>query len=102
MTCRPLLLILLASLVGCGGGGGGGGTTPTGPGSGSGLTPPPATYQLGGMVSGLEGAGLVLQNRDGSTVAIAANGAFKFDQPVAGGTAFSVSVKTAPTGPAQT
>ena len=60
------------------------------------------TYTVGGTVSGLTGSGLVLQNNNSADLAIAANGAFTFATPVAAGTTYNVTVKTQPTGPAQT
>lgn len=53
---------------------------------------------IGGAVSGLTGAGLVLQNNGGNNLAIAANGNFSFTTPIASGTNYSVSVLTQPLG----
>ena len=63
---------------------------------------PPSTFTVGGTVSGLTGTGLVLQNNNSGDLAIAANGAFAFATPLAAGAAYSVTVKTQPTGPTQT
>lgn len=60
------------------------------------------SFTVGGTVSGLVGAGLVLQNSGGDDLAIAANGAFTFATPVANGGTYEVSVFTQPTGPTQT
>jgi hypothetical protein len=60
------------------------------------------SYLLGGTVSGLQGGGLVLQNDGIDDLAVAADGAFGFAQLVASGAAYAVTVKTQPTGPAQT
>ncbi len=59
-------------------------------------------YTIGGMVSGLSGSGLVLQNNGGDNLAISANGSFTFATAIAAGSTYSVTVKTQPTGPAQT
>jgi hypothetical protein len=59
------------------------------------------TYKLGGTVSGLLGTGLVLQEGSES-LTISANGAFTFSTPLASGAAYSISVATQPTSPAQT
>lgn len=60
------------------------------------------TYNVGGMVSGLAGNGLVLDINNGETTAVAADGTFRFEQPLASGTAFAVTVASQPTQPAQT
>src|SRR5882672_9013652 len=56
------------------------------------------TYTVGGTVSGLTGAGLVLRNNGGNNLAVSANGAFTFSAPVAAGGAYSVTVLTQPSG----
>src|SRR2546421_9904516 len=48
-----VVLIALVQLAGCGGGGGSN-------------TPPPPTYTIGGTITSLTGAGLVLQLKGGS------------------------------------
>jgi hypothetical protein len=82
--------VLAASVLmgGCGGGSGGGGGV--------------ATYPIGGMVSGLHGAGLVLQNNLGNDLNIANDGSFVFGTQLASGVPYSVTVKTQPTNPWQT
>ncbi|MDF2694492.1 MAG: hypothetical protein K0S65_2875, partial [Labilithrix sp.] len=60
------------------------------------------TYAVAGTVSGLAGAGLVLQNNAGDNLAIAANGAFEFKTKVASGAGYLVSVLTNPTNKSQT
>ncbi len=63
------------------------------------MTPPVGPHTLGGTVSGLTGAGLVLQNNGGDNLAVAANAsAFTFAAPVAHGAAYNVSVLTQPGG----
>jgi trimeric autotransporter adhesin len=58
-------------------------------------------FALRGTVSGLAGTGLVLQNNGGDDLAIATNGKFRFASPIASGAAYSVTVKTQPSGPSQ-
>jgi len=72
---------------GTGGGTGGGGTT---------------MYTVGGMLSGLTGTGLVLQNNGADDLPLTANGSFSFAKSLASDTPYSVTVKTQPTGPNQT
>jgi hypothetical protein len=59
------------------------------------------TYTVGGSVSGLSGSGLVLQNDGGDNLAISASGVFNFSSPVGSGQAYSVTVHTQPSNPAQ-
>ena len=72
-------------LVACGGGGG----------------PPPA-FTVGGVVSGLASAGLVLRDNGGDDLPVAADGAIVFPNKIASGATYSVTVFTQPTSPAQT
>ncbi len=60
------------------------------------------TYSIGGTVSGLSGSGLVLQNNGGDDLALSVNGPFLFASAVADGAGFAVTVKSQPSGPAQT
>ena len=60
------------------------------------------TYTIGGMVSGLLGAGLVLQDNGGNNLPVSANGSFTFSTAVAGGGVYKVTVLTQPSNPAQT
>jgi len=62
--------------------------------------PPPNTYLVGGMVSGLAGSGLVLSNNGSEDLAIAGNGAFSFAARVATGMPYAVTVATQPSGQA--
>jgi len=57
---------------------------------------------VGGVVSGLEGGSVVLQNNGGDDLTVAANGAFTFSKPVLSGTTYAVTLKTQPIGPSQT
>jgi hypothetical protein len=94
-SCLAVAALVSSGLLpGCGasgggdaGGGGGGGTS---------------SYTVGGTVSGLNGSGLVLQNVGGGDLTVSANGTFTFATPVLAGAAYSVSVKTQPSGPSQT
>jgi alpha-tubulin suppressor-like RCC1 family protein len=59
----------------------------------------PGPFTVGGTVSGLNSAGLVLQNKLGDDVAVAAGAtSFSFPSSVAGGASYSVSVLTQPAG----
>ena len=92
MKLKPVSIaqyaVLAASVLmgGCGGGRGGG----------------VATYAIGGSVSGLQGAGLVLQDNLGNDLGIPSNGDFVFGKQLASGSPYSVTVKTQPTNPWQT
>jgi hypothetical protein len=60
------------------------------------------SYNVSATVSGLSGSGLVLKNNGSETLSFSANGTATFATPVASGAAYSVSVQTQPTSPAQT
>ena len=60
------------------------------------------TYTIGGTVSGLNGAGLVLFDNGADNLSISANGAFTFATPVASGAPYVVTVATSPKKPDQT
>ena len=60
------------------------------------------TFTVGGAVTGLAGSGLVLQNNGADNLARTIDGAFTFATTVNSGGAYSVSVATQPTTPAQT
>jgi len=77
-------------MVGCGGGD-----------SGPPPPPPPATYTVGGTVTGLTGTGLILQTNAGDVVPVSAAGAFTFTNQLGSGAAYTVTVKTQPSTPAQ-
>ena len=86
-------LALFALVSACGGGGGGSGGTAT--------PPAPATYTVGGTVSGLSGSGLVLQNNAGNDLTVSASGSFTLPGALASGAAYAVTVKTQPSSPTQ-
>ena len=54
-------------------------------------------YSIGGTVSGLSGA-IVLQDNGGDDLTVTVNGAFKFATKLPSGAAYSVTVKTSPSG----
>ena len=58
----------------------------------------PATYTVGGTVSGLTGAGLELQNNGADTLPVAADGPFAFVTELEDGVAYAVAVSTQPIG----
>lgn len=58
------------------------------------------SYSVGGSVSGLVGSGLVLVN-GGATLNISANGTFAFSGKAASGSAYSITVSSQPSGPAE-
>jgi len=59
------------------------------------------SFTIGGTVSGLFGAGLVLQNNGGNDLAITNNGVFTFSTAILSGSTYAVTVFTQPTAPAQ-
>jgi hypothetical protein len=72
------------------------------PGSGSGPTTSPTgptTETIGGMVVGLTGTGMVLEDNAADDLKITANGAFTFKTAVTG--TYAVTVKTQPSSPTQ-
>lgn len=60
------------------------------------------TYTIGGVIIGLAGSGLVLQDNGGDNLNIRANGSFTFSTAIPSGAAYSVTVLTQPSDPAQT
>jgi hypothetical protein len=56
----------------------------------------PPVHIVGGIVTGLDGVGLVLENDAGDDLAVAANGVFTFGTKVPAGTAIAVTVKAEP------
>lgn len=54
------------------------------------------TFSIGGTVSGLTGAGLVLQNNSGEELQINMDGGFVFNPPVGDGSSYAVRVKAQP------
>ncbi len=64
----------------------------------SGVPVPTAFFTVGGAVSGLTGAGLVLQNNGGNFTPVAASGNFTFSNTVGIGAPYNVTVLTQPAG----
>ena len=60
-------------------------------------TPASATYSIGGTVSGVSGT-VVLQNNGGNDLSLSSNSPFTFSTLLANGAAYSVTVKTNPSG----
>ncbi len=81
---------MLAALTACGGGDSGPATSVT-----------PATYTVGGTVTGLTGSGLFLGAGFGNALPVSAAGTFTFDTRVVSGTTYSVSVEAQPSSPTQ-
>ena len=94
IACRVLALSALIGIlfvIGCAGGGT------------QGSNPPPVTYTIGGTVSGLSGAGLVLENNVGNNLSVSAGAtSFTFTTAIASGSTFNVTVFSQPSNPAQT
>lgn len=61
----------------------------------------PIKFSIGGDVSGLTGAGLVLQNNLGDDLAISADGGFTFETQLDDGSTYAVTLLTQPTSPIQ-
>ena len=59
-------------------------------------------YTVGGTVTGLRGSNLVLQNNSGDNLTLGASGSFVFTSAIDQGGAYSITVKTQPSNPAQT
>lgn len=55
-------------------------------------------FTVGGFVTGLTGAGLVLNNLGGDELAVSADGAFTFANRIGAGSPFSIGVTTQPSG----
>jgi len=87
-TSRVAVVLATLCVAGCGGGRAGVG--------------PPATYTVGGTVSGLIGSGLVLRDNGADDLSVSSSGPFVFATPIASGAAYSVGVATQPSAPAQT
>ena len=87
--CRLIAALSLLALSACGGGDD---APPAGP---------PATYAVGGTVSGLNGVA-VLQVNGGDDLTVSTNGSFTFPSALADGSAYAITVRTQPSSPAQT
>ncbi|PLP99519.1 lactonase family protein [Cupriavidus pauculus] len=60
-----------------------------------------SSHTIGGTVSGLTGAGLVLQDNAGDDLAVSAGGSFTFGTRIASGSGYAVTVKSQPSKPRQ-
>lgn len=60
------------------------------------------TYTIGGMVSGLEGSGLVLQNNGGDDLSVNTDGSFTFSTALNDKNTYAVTVLAQPNFPSQT
>ncbi len=65
------------------------------------VTTAAADFTIGGAVTGLHGAGLVLRNNGGNDLTVAASGAITFSSPLASGEVYAVAVKSQPVLPGQ-
>jgi hypothetical protein len=98
---RSVGWLLLPVLVACSNGRGSVDDQPEAP-----PPPPPAqgaqdSFTVGGIVSGLAGSGLVLQNNGGGDLPISADGSFTFTARLGTGAAYNVAVLSQPTSPSQ-
>ena len=90
----PILLLTLI-LTACGG------SKSTSLPTGNTPAPPAASYTISGDITGLTGAGLVLQNNGGDNLSVAQSGSFAFSSTVASGSAYKVTILTQPSKPNQ-
>ncbi len=95
---------LLIGMVGCSNGRGSVGADEPGGNNPPPTEPanPPDTYTIGGEVSGLRGAGLVLQLNGSDDTRVVRNGSFIFPTGLESGATYAVAVATQPSNPAQT
>ena len=77
---------------------GGTGTMGAGPVLGISVACSDNTYNVAVTVSGLNAAGLILQNNGGDPLSISRNGSANFDTPIASGSAYDITVSSQPTG----
>jgi len=63
---------------------------------------PPGNVTVGGMVTGLNGAGLVLENSGADDLMVTSNGPFQFTGSIVMGTSYAVTASQQPTLPSQT
>jgi hypothetical protein len=66
------------------------------------VSDPLPRHSIGGTVTGLSGAGLVLRNNGADSLTISGNGPFTFPTSLTAGSTYLVSVAGQPTGPSQT
>jgi 6-phosphogluconolactonase (cycloisomerase 2 family) len=94
LSTRATLLALAASLLAACSGGIGANST-----SGAGAV---SEYTIGGTISGLSGAGLVLENNGGDDLRVSGDGPFTFSTPLVTGNSYSITVLAQPSAPSQT
>ena len=92
LIALSMLTVLLALVSACSGGGG----------SKESAHDAPASYYIVGIVSGLSGSGLVLQNNGVDDLAVVSNGTFTFPTKMASGAAYAITVLAQPTALNQT
>ena len=89
-TALLMFIGTLTALSGCGGGSGGGGSAGTSP---------PASYAIGGSVSGLASSkSLTLLDNGGDALSITSNGTFSFGIALGSGSTYAVTVGAQPSG----
>lgn len=93
---KLLLTVLFFILASCGGGGGG-----DDGGSPDPQTEPESGFEVGGIVTGLMGSGLVLQNNSGNDLNISADGSFAFSESLDDLSDYEVTILSNPTSPNQ-
>ncbi len=91
---RLLVISTVFTLAACDGGG----STQPAPVDGGNTPPSTNSFTVGGSVLGLTGSGLVLQNNGANNLAISTNGNFSFSTALTGGSTYSVTVATPPSG----
>jgi len=90
LAIYSIIITSLSLIYSCSGGGGGG--------TGGQVQ----KYKVSGVVSGMTGTGLILQNKGSNDLHIVSNGSFTFSTALLTGATYSVTVKTHPTAPNQT
>ncbi len=80
------VLVAMVTFTACGGG------------SVGSTTPPPQTYTISVVVTGLSGGNLVLQDNGGNDLTVTTDGTFPFAGTLTSGAAYSIGVKTEPSG----
>ncbi|MGC8518712.1 MAG: SMP-30/gluconolactonase/LRE family protein [Steroidobacteraceae bacterium] len=91
--------VALVSLAACGGGGSGGSGSGSGGGGGGGSGGGTTSYTIGGSVSGLSAAGLVLTDNGGDSLSVPSGAStFTFSTALSAGAMYAVAVATQPSG----
>jgi len=58
-------------------------------------------HSIGGIVSGLTGSGLVLQDNGGNDLSVAGDGNFSFSSSIASGAPYAVTIRSQPSSPSE-